>query len=223
MISTDKAINPSNVMGATKRVAEMYTQMLNLEDGNQTQFIITRFGNVLGSNGSVIPMFRKQIEQGGPVTVTHTDITRYFMTISEACNLVLEAGTMGKGGEIFVFDMGQPVKIVDLAKKMIQLSGLKLGQDIEIKITGLRPGEKLFEELLTNGENTIPTHHEKIMKAKVRPINVAELMKHLVELSKRLSDHNKVGVVQVLKEMVPEFISRNSEFEELDKIRILAS
>ena len=172
MISTDKAVNPSNVMGASKRIAEMYVQSLNnyLQDHNPdaTKFITTRFGNVLGSNGSVIPVFQKQIDQGGPITVTHPDITRFFMTIPEACQLVLEAGAMGNGGEIFVFDMGKSIKISDLAKKMVQLSGLKVGKDIEIVFTGLRSGEKLYEELLSSLENTLPTYHHKILIAKTR-------------------------------------------------------
>ena len=161
MISTDKAVNPTNVMGASKRIAEIYIQSLN--DSSKTKFITTRFGNVLGSNGSVIPLFKKQIENGGPITVTHPEITRYFMTIPEACQLVLEAGTMGNGGEIFIFDMGKSVKIIDLAKKMIKLSGLELGKDIQIQFSGLRPGEKLYEELLADKENTLPTHHNQIM------------------------------------------------------------
>lgn len=219
MVSTDKAINPTNVMGTTKRVAEMYTQALNAEPHNKTQFIITRFGNVLGSNGSVIPLFRKQIAQGGPLTVTHEEITRYFMTIAEACSLVLEAGSMGTGGEIFVFDMGQPVKIIDLARKMIKLSGLVENEDIKIAVTGLRPGEKLYEELLANEENTLPTHHEKIMKAKVRDVNVDQLMAQIARLNERLENHDLTGMVGMLKEIVPEFISRNSKFESLDTAR----
>jgi FlaA1/EpsC-like NDP-sugar epimerase len=214
MISTDKAVNPTNVMGATKRVAEMIAQAAN----NQqiTQFITTRFGNVLGSNGSVIPLFRKQIEDGGPVTVTDERITRYFMTIPEACQLVLEAGVIGNGGEIFVFDMGQSVKIVDLAKNMIRLSGLELGKDIEIQYTGLRPGEKLYEELLNNAENTIPTHHPKIVKALERS-NEAFGQSALEELQRELSDANNLNMVQKLKNIVPEFISNNSEYSILDK------
>jgi FlaA1/EpsC-like NDP-sugar epimerase len=214
MISTDKAVNPTNVMGATKRVAEMIAQAAN----NQqiTQFITTRFGNVLGSNGSVIPLFRKQIEDGGPVTVTDERITRYFMTIPEACQLVLEAGVIGNGGEIFVFDMGQSVRIVDLAKNMIRLSGLELGKDIEIQYTGLRPGEKLYEELLNNAENTIPTHHPKIVKALERS-NEAFGQSALEELQRELSDANNLNMVQKLKNIVPEFISNNSEYSILDK------
>ena len=166
MISTDKAVNPTNVMGASKRIAEIYAQAAN--ENSITKFVTTRFGNVLGSNGSVIPLFQRQIEQGGPITLTDERITRFFMTIPEACQLVLEAGSMGEGGEIFVFDMGESVKIIDLAKKMIKLSGLEIGKDIEIKITGLRPGEKLYEELLAAEENTLPTHHPQILKAKIR-------------------------------------------------------
>lgn len=216
MVSTDKAVNPTNVMGATKRAAELYTQSLN-QSNSKTRFITTRFGNVLGSNGSVIPLFRKQIEQGVAITVTHPDITRYFMTIPEACQLVLEAGSMGKGGEIFIFDMGESVKIVDLAKKMIKLSGLELGKDIEIKFSGLRPGEKLYEELLNNSENTQPTYHPKIMIAKVPPSNPAAVKLQVDRLLTDLnhgSDHVLVGL---LKDLVPEFVSNNSEFEVLDK------
>ncbi|MGY8927981.1 MAG: UDP-N-acetylglucosamine 4,6-dehydratase family protein, partial [Flavobacteriales bacterium] len=169
MISTDKAVNPTNVMGASKRIAEIYAQ--NANSIGSTKFVTTRFGNVLGSNGSVIPLFQRQIDQGGPITVTDERVTRFFMTIPEACQLVLEAGTMGEGGEIFVFDMGESVKIIDLAKKMIRLSGLELGKDIQIKITGLRPGEKLYEELLAKEENTLATHHPQILKAKIREEN----------------------------------------------------
>lgn len=216
MVSTDKAVNPTNVMGATKRVAEIYTQSLNNKAGVLTRFTTTRFGNVLGSNGSVIPLFRKQIEQGGPVTVTHPEITRYFMTIPEACHLVLEAGVMGKGGEIFVFDMGRSVKILDLAKKMVKLSGLELGKDIEIKVSGLRPGEKLFEELLNNKENTLPTHHEKIMIAKVRDYDFELIEQELNALSELLVQDDELKIVGKLKEIVPEFISQNSKFTILD-------
>ncbi|MBA4853949.1 nucleoside-diphosphate sugar epimerase/dehydratase [Emticicia sp. BO119] len=218
MISTDKAVNPTNVMGATKRLAEMYVQGLDSHHNNNTRFIITRFGNVLGSNGSVIPLFKKQIEKGGPITVTHKDIIRYFMTIPEACQLVLEAGTMGKGGEIYVFDMGKPVKILDLAKKMVQLSGLELGRDIQITFTGLRPGEKLYEELLNSNENTQPTYHHKIMIAKVIPedydlLNIA--IKN-IELAIAKTDNNLI--VTELKKLIPEYISNNSIYENLDTL-----
>ena len=217
MISTDKAVNPTNVMGASKRIAEIYTQSLNNVEGVTTRFITTRFGNVLGSNGSVIPRFRKQIENGGPITVTHPEITRFFMTIPEACQLVLIAGNMGKGGEIFIFDMGQPVKIAKLAEKMILLSGLKIGKDIEIQYTGLRPGEKLYEELLATKENTIPTENKQIMVAKVRSYNhneVARPIEHLIEIAPARND---MEIVAAMKEIVPEFISNNSVFEALDK------
>lgn len=218
MISTDKAVNPTNVMGATKRLAEMYVQGLDSHHNNNTRFIITRFGNVLGSNGSVIPLFKKQIENGGPITVTHKDIIRYFMTIPEACQLVLEAGTMGKGGEIYVFDMGKPVKIVDLAKKMVQLSGLELDRDIQITFTGLRPGEKLYEELLNSNENTQPTYHHKIMIAKVIPedydlLNIA--IKN-IELAIAKMDNNLIVVE--LKKLIPEYISNNSIYQVLDTL-----
>jgi FlaA1/EpsC-like NDP-sugar epimerase len=214
MISTDKAVNPTNVMGASKRIAEIYVQDKNQEQ--KTKFITTRFGNVLGSNGSVIPLFQKQIENGGPITVTDERITRFFMTIPEACQLVLEAGTMGQGGEIYVFDMGQSVKIIDLAKKMISLSGLELGKDIDIKITGLRPGEKLYEELLANEENTLPTHHEKILIANTRQGNKDIIAKVEILVNSLNSDQNN-DLVQKMKEIVPEFKSNNSEFEQLDK------
>lgn len=212
MISTDKAVNPTNVMGASKRIAEIYAQ--NTE--GETKFITTRFGNVLGSNGSVIPLFQRQLDQGGPLTVTDERITRYFMTIPEACQLVLEAGTMGEGGEIFVFDMGESVKIIDLAKKMIQLSGLELGKDIEIKITGLRPGEKLYEELLAKEENTLPTHHPQILKAKMREEEGGQI-DQINKLISLFGTQNNVDIVRKMKEIVPEFISNNSMFEELDK------
>jgi FlaA1/EpsC-like NDP-sugar epimerase len=218
MVSTDKAVNPTNVMGASKRMAEMYTQSLNGK-GRTTHFITTRFGNVLGSNGSVIPLFRRQIESGGPITVTHVDITRYFMTIPEACNLVLEAGAMGKGGEIFVFDMGESVKVIDLARKMIRLSGLQPDIDIEIKVTGLRPGEKLYEELLADKESTKPTHHPKIMIASVRTAAETEMLAMMDEMAKILKDGNPIEVVRTLKKHVPEFVSNNSEFAFLDKER----
>ncbi|MCS4228407.1 FlaA1/EpsC-like NDP-sugar epimerase [Sphingobacterium sp. BIGb0165] len=222
-VSTDKAVNPTNIMGATKRIAEIYVQALNnhlesLSNGDvNTKFITTRFGNVLGSNGSVIPRFRDQIQKGGPVTVTHPEITRYFMTIPEACRLVLEAGAMGQGGEIFVFDMGKSVKIVELAKKMIRLSGFKPNEDIEIKFTGLRPGEKLYEELLNDLENTLPTHHEKIMIAKVRENNYNIVSLKLAELEQQLATQNKNEVVYQMKLIVPEFKSKNSIYEQLDK------
>ncbi len=214
MVSTDKAVNPTNIMGATKRVAEIYIQSLNTN--SKTSFITTRFGNVLGSNGSVIPRFKQQIEEGGPITITHPEITRYFMTIPEACQLVLEAGAMGKGKEIFLFDMGNPVKIVDLAKKMIKLSGLTLGKDIELKFTGLRPGEKLYEELLAVQENTLPTHQSKILIARVREYNFADISLMLNELSATLKTHNYFEIVRKLKNIVPEFISKNSKYEVLD-------
>ncbi len=217
MVSTDKAVNPTNVMGASKRIAEIYTQSLNNRENVSTQFITTRFGNVLGSNGSVIPRFRKQIENGGPITVTDPEITRFFMTIPEACQLVLIAGNMGTGGEIFIFDMGQPVKIAKLAEKMILLSGLKVGSDIEIKYTGLRPGEKLYEELLATKENTIPTENKQIMVAKVRVYDhdeVAKPIEHLIEVA---PSRNDMEIVAEMKKIVPEFISNNSVFESLDK------
>lgn len=226
-VSTDKAVNPTNIMGATKRIAEKYVQSLNeflmsQDNMKPTRFITTRFGNVLGSNGSVIPRFRDQIEKGGPVTVTHPDITRYFMTIPEACQLVIEAGNMGHGGEIFVFDMGKSVKIVDLAKKMIRLSGYVPFKDIDIKFTGLRPGEKLYEELLNDLENTITTHHEKIMIAKVRENDFELVKKEIITLSKALDSHNNLDIVRQMKVMVPEFVSQNSIYEQLDKEKLSA-
>jgi len=214
MVSTDKAVNPTNVMGASKRIAEIYIQ--SLFKATETKFITTRFGNVLGSNGSVIPRFRKQIEAGGPVTVTHPDVTRYFMTIPEACQLVLEAGNMGNGGEIFIFDMGASVKIINLARKMIVLSGLKPGIDIQIKVTGLRPGEKLYEELLANKENTLPTYHPQIMIAHVRQYEADVVMTEISELIKLIGNDDKFAIVRKMKEIVPEFISQNSVFERLD-------
>lgn len=217
MISTDKAVNPTNVMGASKRIAEIYTQ--SLSNGN-TQFITTRFGNVLDSNGSVVPLFRKQIEKGGPVTVTHREITRYFMTIPEACNLVLEAGAMGQGGEIFVFDMGRPVKIYDMACKMIKLSGLEIGKDIEIKEIGLRPGEKLYEELLNNEENTLPTYHPKILRAKVREYDKSFIQRSFDDLTHLIIDANVFELVAKMKEIVPEFVSNNSIYDVLDKQKV---
>ncbi len=214
MVSTDKAVNPTNVMGASKRIAEIYTQSLN--EKGKTKFITTRFGNVLGSNGSVINRFRKQIQKGGPVTVTHPEITRYFMTIPEACQLVLEAGAMGNGGEIFIFDMGKSVKIVNLAKKMIQLSGLQIGKDIQISFTGLRPGEKLYEELLNNKENTLPTHHPQIMIGKVNKYQLARVENEISELIIAAHTQNAFDIVSKMKKLVPEFTSQNSIFEELD-------
>ncbi len=215
MISTDKAVNPTSVMGATKRMAEIYAQ--SISHSSQTKFITTRFGNVLGSNGSVIPVFRKQIEKGGPVTVTHPEVTRFFMTIKEACHLVLEAGTMGNGGEVFIFDMGKSVKIVDLAKKMIQLSGLTLGKDIQITYSGLRPGEKLYEELLNNEENTLPTYHKRILIAKVAEYDKDDVIQSLIELEKMISENNENAAVSILKHMIPEYKSNNSRFEKLDE------
>ena len=214
MISTDKAVNPTNVMGASKRIAEIYTQSLNSK--GKTQFITTRFGNVLGSNGSVINRFRMQIEKGGPVTVTHPEITRYFMTIPEACQLVLEAGAMGKGGEIFIFEMGKSVKILDMAKRMIQISGLKVGEDIQISFTGLRPGEKLYEELLNDKENTLPTHHSQIMIGKVKKYDFNIVENDIAELIILGHTQDNFAIVDKMKKIVPEFISQNSIYEELD-------
>lgn len=213
MISTDKAVNPTNVMGASKRIAEIYAQTKN--QMGKTRFVTTRFGNVLGSNGSVIPLFQKQIEQGGPLTITDERITRFFMTIPEACQLVLEAGSMGQGGEIFVFDMGESIKIIDLAKKMIQLSGFELGKDIEIKITGLRPGEKLYEELLASEENTILTHNPQILIAKTKENNDKQI-KAIDELIELFDTQQNEQMVRKMKEIIPEYISNNSEFEKLD-------
>lgn len=237
MISTDKAVNPTNIMGASKRIAEIYVQSLNnslgqrdflfsnglsyinrLEKRPVTKFITSRFGNVLGSNGSVIPRFKQQIEKGGPVTVTHPDITRYFMTIPEACRLVLEAGCMGNGGEIFVFDMGKSVRILDLAKKMIKLAGLEPNVDVKIEFSGLRPGEKLYEELLNDNENTMPTHHEKIMIGKVREYVFDEVASNIAELIRSAKQDDDMQVVINMKKMVPEFKSMNSIFEELDHL-----
>ena len=214
MISTDKAVNPTSVMGASKRIAEIYIQSHNQE--NKTRFITTRFGNVLGSNGSAVTLFRKQIENGGPVTVTHPEVIRYFMTIPEACRLVLEAGMMGNGGEIYLFDMGKPVKITDLAKKMINLSGLEIGKDIEIKFTGLRPGEKLYEELLNDQENTMPTHHPQIMIGKVREYKLEEVTNQITELIALFDTQNNTIIVKSMKKLVPEYKSQNSIYEELD-------
>jgi FlaA1/EpsC-like NDP-sugar epimerase len=217
MISTDKAVNPTNVMGASKRMAEMYVQALSNQEGIGTKFITTRFGNVLGSNGSVIIRFKEQIEKGGPVTVTHPNITRYFMTIPEACQLVLEAGSMGNGGEIFVFDMGQPVAIADLAKKMIRLYGLIPNIDINITYSGLRPGEKLYEELLNDEENTTQTYHDKILIAKVRDVSFDLVYQSTIELENILNTTNdEMQLVSKMKELVPEYISNNSIYEKLD-------
>ncbi|MCO6493383.1 MAG: polysaccharide biosynthesis protein [Phaeodactylibacter sp.] len=219
MISTDKVVNPGNVMGASKRIAEIYVQSLNSARKNKTQFITTRFGNVLGSNGSVIPIFKQQIENRQPVTVTHPEVTRFFMTIPEACQLVLEAGAMGRGGEIFVFDMGKPVRIADLAEKMIQMAGLTPGKDIRIEYTGLRPGEKLYEELLDEQEGIIPTHHPKIHKAAVRPYDHFEVrsqIHNLIEMAYTYQDGHLL--VKLMKEIVPEFMSQNSDFATLDKV-----
>jgi len=215
MVSTDKAVNPTNVMGASKRIAEIYIQAYN--NITETAFITTRFGNVLGSSGSVIPRFRQQIEEGGPVTITHPEITRYFMTIPEACQLVLEAGSMGNGGEIYLFDMGKSVKIQDLAKKMIQLSGLELGKDIEITYTSLRPGEKLYEELLTNEENSIPTHHPRILAAKVKDNDYDVIHEQVNALIALFGAQENDAIVGKMKDMVPEFKSAASEFQKLDK------
>ncbi len=217
MISTDKAVNPTNVMGASKRAAELFVQALQNTAGNTTKFITTRFGNVLGSNGSVIPHFKKQIEAGGPVTITHPDIVRYFMTIPEACDLVLQAGTMGQGGEIFVFDMGKPVKILDLATRMIKLSGFEPNNDIKIIYTGLRPGEKLYEELLSDDAKTLATHNEKIMVSKDPTMSFAEIDQLSLMITKAALRREKVEVVQLLKNIVPEFKSNNSIYEVLDK------
>jgi len=223
MISTDKAVNPSNVMGASKRIAEMYVQSLNnyISENNpdSTKFITTRFGNVLGSNGSVIPVFKKQIDNGGPITVTHPEITRFFMTIPEACQLVLEAGAMGEGGEIFIFDMGKSIKIIDLAKKMVRLSGLEVGKDIEIIFTGLRSGEKLYEEILSSHEGTLPTYHHKILIAKTREEPFEIVKKNIQLLINSAQDHDELKLVGMMKYIVPEFKSNSSKFELLDRRR----
>lgn len=213
-VSTDKAVNPTNVMGASKRIAETYVQAKN--KNSQTTFVITRFGNVLGSNGSVIPLFKRQIENGGPLTVTHEDITRYFMTIPEACRLVLEAGAMAKGGEVYVFDMGEPVKIMDLARKMIQLSGLELDKDIEIKVTGLRPGEKLYEELLTKEETTKKTHHPQILIADITYDYNDSYQTDIGELIVRAEHQKNEEMVELMKKLIPEYISNNSVYSKLD-------
>ena len=221
MISTDKAVNPSNVMGCSKRICEIYVQSLAKElerkGMRRTQFITTRFGNVLGSNGSVIPLFREQIRKGGPVTVTHPEIIRYFMTIPEACQLVLEAGSMGKGGEIYLFDMGKPVKILDLAKRMIRLSG---SYDVKIEFTGLRHGEKLYEELLNTKENTKPTHHEKIMIANVQEYDYQVVKDQIDSLIATSYDFDDMSTVSIMKQIVPEFKSINSPFESLDQLQL---
>lgn len=219
MVSTDKAVNPTNVMGATKRAAEIYVSALN--KNSRTNFIVTRFGNVLGSNGSVIPLFEKQLKRGGPLTVTHQDITRYFMTIPEACQLVQEAAVMGQGGEIYVFDMGKPVKIMDLAIRMIRLKGYNYPDDIGIEVTGLRPGEKIYEELLADNENTTKTHHEKIMIARVRTEELDKNRSRIEHLCSQVAaqgaNHNPMVLVELIKEIVPEYISKNSIYEQLDK------
>jgi len=221
MVSTDKAVNPSNVMGASKRIAEIYVQALQdklKSDNNfKTNFVTTRFGNVLGSNGSVVPLFKRQIEEGGPLTITHPDIIRYFMTIPEACQLVIEAGAMGNGGEIFIFDMGEAVKIIDLAKKIIRLAGYMPYKDIDIKVVGLRPGEKLYEELLTEKSQTLPTYHEKIMIAKVDTYNYESISSSILELVLIAKNKDKFEIVKKMKEIVPEFLSMNSDFEKFDK------
>lgn len=214
LISTDKAVNPTNVMGASKRIAELYVQSFNAI--SETNYVTTRFGNVLGSNGSVIPRFRKQIEEGGPVTVTHPDVTRFFMTIPEACSLVLEAGAMSKGGEVFIFDMGESVKIADMARKMIKLSGFEPDVDIKIQYTGLRPGEKLYEELLISGEDNLPTHHPKILIAKVINQSKEDIDQKLNELIDLAFTENNANIVSKMKEILPEYKSANSEFEKLD-------
>ena len=222
MVSTDKAVNPSNVMGASKRIAEKYVQSLQAKSQNSkeklaTKFITTRFGNVLGSNGSVVPLFTKQIAEGGPVTITHPDIIRYFMTIPEACQLVLEAGAMGNGGEIYIFDMGKPVKIIDLARKMIKLAGFVPGKDIEVKIVGLRPGEKLYEELLNDTSKTLPTHHEKIMIAEEMQDEFEVLHSDIEDLINKANFFSSDDIVLQMKKIVPEFKSMNSTFQLLDK------
>lgn len=217
MISTDKAVNPTNVMGCSKRICEIYCQSLNqaIQNGTVkgvTQFVTTRFGNVLGSNGSVIPLFRQQLAKGGPLTVTHPDIIRYFMLIPEACRLVLEAGTMGKGGEIFVFDMGKPVRIADLAKRMIALSGAK---NVEIKFTGLRDGEKLYEELLADNENTVPTSHPKILRAQVREYDYEVALQNEQRLHEASESFDARTIVHLMREIVPEYHPENVAYKDL--------
>jgi FlaA1/EpsC-like NDP-sugar epimerase len=220
MVSTDKAVNPSNVMGASKRIAEKYVQALHYKNVfdkvHSTKFITTRFGNVLGSNGSVVPLFKKQIEKGGPITITHPEIIRYFMTIPEACQLVLEAGSMGNGGEVYIFDMGKPVKIIDLARKMIQLAGYKADKEIKIKIIGLRPGEKLYEELLNDTSKTLPTHHEKIMIAQDVEEDYYQIIKDIDQLIAISLYKENVEIVKYMKKIVPEYKSLNSTYEILD-------
>ena len=221
MISTDKAVNPTNIMGCTKRLAEIYVQSLGMavQEGRvkgKTRFVTTRFGNVLGSNGSVIPRFRQQIEQGGPVTVTHPDINRFFMTIPEACRLVMEAATMSTGNNIFVFDMGKPVKIDQLARRMITLAGLTPDKDIKIEYTGLRPGEKLYEEVLSNEENTLPSFHERIRVAKVREYDYSDALRNAMELEKLARAVDIPTMVRLMKKIVPEYKSENSRFAALD-------
>ncbi|CCH57158.1 putative polysaccharide biosynthesis protein epsC [Fibrisoma limi BUZ 3] len=222
LVSTDKAVNPTNVMGATKRLAEMYLQSLNdlsqaSFTGSSTRFITTRFGNVLGSSGSVVPIFKQQIEAGGPVTVTHPDIIRYFMTIPEACQLVLEAAAMGQGNEVFVFDMGQPVRIADLARQMIHLSGYRVNQDIALEFTGLRPGEKLYEELLNSTESTLPTHHPKILIARLQTPDAYQLQQAISQLEQALQYVDNTLLVSILKEAIPEYVSHNSPYVALDR------
>ena len=214
LVSTDKAVNPTNVMGASKRSAEMYCQALN--QNHKTKFIITRFGNVLGSNGSVIPLFKKQIQNGGPLTVTHRKVTRFFMTIQEACQLVLEASSMGNGGEIFVFDMGKSMKIIDLAHKMIQLAGLEVGKDIDVEIIGLRPGEKMYEETLNNSEETFKTHHPKILIGKVAEVDLDKLNNSINNLIEYTEKQDNDKIIKQMKEIIPEYISNNSEFSKFD-------
>lgn len=221
LVSTDKAVNPSNVMGASKRIAECYVRYLHQVRETKkctTKFITTRFGNVLGSNGSVVPLFTKQIQEGGPITITHPDIIRFFMTIPEACQLVLEAGSMGNGGEIFIFDMGEPVKIIDLAKKMIKLAGYTPYKDIDIQVVGLRPGEKLFEELLNNHAKTLPTYHQKIMIATEEETEISNLTQHISELIQLAKNLEEELIVQKMKQLVPEFLSKNSKFQSLDTL-----
>ena len=215
LVSTDKAVNPTNVMGASKRSAEMYCQALNQE--HKTKFIITRFGNVLGSNGSVIPLFKKQINSGGPITVTHPEVTRFFMTIKEACQLVLEASSMGNGGEIFVFDMGESIKIIDLAHKMIQLAGLQIDKDIKVQIVGLRPGEKMYEETLNINESTSKTHHPKILIGKVAAVNLSVINKSIEKLILFTKTQQNDEIIKQMKEIIPEYISNNSEFSKFDE------